>query len=32
VGVVLVGVVTAVAVSAGDDPAAKPSWGHVGEP
>ena len=31
-GVVLVGVVTAVAVSAGDDPAAKPSWGRVGEP
>lgn len=31
-GVVLVGVVTAVAVAAGDDPAAKPSWGHVGEP
>jgi tetratricopeptide (TPR) repeat protein len=30
VGVVLVGVVTAVAVSAGDDPAAKPSWGRVG--
>ena len=31
-GVVLVGVVTAVALSAGDDPAAKPSWGRVGEP
>jgi tetratricopeptide (TPR) repeat protein len=31
-GVVLVGVVTAVALSAGDDPAARPSWGRVGEP
>jgi tetratricopeptide (TPR) repeat protein len=29
-GVVLVGVVTALAVSAGDDPAARPSWGRVG--
>ena len=29
-GVVLVGVVTAVAVAAGDDPAARPSWGRVG--
>jgi tetratricopeptide (TPR) repeat protein len=28
-GVVLVGVVTAVAVSAGDNPAASPSWGRV---
>ena len=31
-GVVLVGVATAVAVSAGDDPAASPSWGRVGSP
>jgi tetratricopeptide (TPR) repeat protein len=29
-GVVLIGVVTAVAVAAGDDPAARPSWGRVG--
>jgi tetratricopeptide (TPR) repeat protein len=31
-GVVVLGVVTAVAVSAGDDPAAMPSWGRVGTP